>query len=160
MFLLACVVLVFWMFWGQGVCSRVFLVDPNSKAVSFINMVQFFWWENTNYQFYRTLLEIGGLKKEFTVWYMIPWWPTFFFANSCGCLRMCIDGCQSLGVVSGLQTFPGKKKTLVFFFHFFGKKKTLFSNFSEWVTPKLIPGKKKYGTFGVAPFNFPYFQVW
>ena len=29
-------------FWGQGVCSRVFLVDPNPKAVSFINMVQFF----------------------------------------------------------------------------------------------------------------------
>ena len=42
MFLLACVVLVFWMFWGQGVCSRVFLVDPNPKAVSFINMVHFF----------------------------------------------------------------------------------------------------------------------
>ena len=27
------------------------------------------------------------------------------------------------------------------------KKKTLFRNLSVWVTPKLIPGKKKYATF-------------
>ena len=41
--------------------------------------------------------------------------------------------------------FPegGKKKNTCFFFHFLGKKKKLFLNLSEWVTPKLIMGNIK-----------------
>ena len=37
---LACVVLVFWLFWGPTVYSRVFFGDP--KAVRLVNTVQFF----------------------------------------------------------------------------------------------------------------------
>ena len=51
----------------------------------------------------------------------------------------------SLNWVSGMQTFPGKKKKKACFFFFpkHGKKKTKIAQ-SEWVsTPQSFPGKKK-----------------
>ena len=64
--------------------------------------------------------------------------------------------------MNGMWTFPRtkKKKTenhpkisknrLFFFFPALSeKKKTRFSDLNEWMTNELIPGKKKYGTFGL-----------
>ena len=47
-----------------------------------------------------------------------------------------------------------------FFSNFSEKKKTLFQNLSEWVTPKLFPGKKKNRTFVIIYLVFLLCSSW
>ena len=141
--------LFFGFFWGKSsewVKNPFFFFSGPGKKKRAFHLSEWvkvnFSWEKKN----RNLAKSGRKKKTSQTWFSL------------------IKNKESPKFLSEWLTnysWEEKKNTCFFFLPLFRKKKkTLFPNLSEWVTPKLIPGKKN-ATFGLTTnvfMNFTRFR--